>query len=56
MNDLRLEVSVDDQLLRLFRGEDLVRRPGFAGDDRLLKVQQRRQEERSFFFWPFRGT
>jgi phosphoserine phosphatase len=25
MNDLRLEVSVDDQLLRLFRGEDLVR-------------------------------
>lgn len=25
MNDLRLEVSVDDQLLRLFRGTDLVR-------------------------------
>jgi phosphoserine phosphatase len=25
MNDLRLEVSVDDQLLRLFRGADLVR-------------------------------
>jgi phosphoserine phosphatase SerB len=25
MNDLRLEVSVDEQLLRLFRGDDLVR-------------------------------
>ena len=25
MNDLRLEVSVDDQLLRLFRGDELVR-------------------------------